>query len=210
MASEDTEFDLTMRLFGPPRLRGKLVSWASVRGDPELMAALEMALNAIGQSWELDVKAAFAEKHGRSGDTERSISGEAEIEPPFMAYRIHIGGNIGFVLNPLPDHDIAARIKPALGAEDPDTPAQGRSANFHPPFGPRKNVFWYQGGSDSHSPDPDFYKGTNASLLYKTEVAAHKLANDIQILWGEAGAEEEEWSRSTARIIWRQTHVGRG
>lgn len=210
MAAGENEFDLTMRLFGPPRLRGKLVSWSSIQGDPELWAEVEAALNAIGQRWELEVKEEFARSHGRTGETESSISGEAELAPPFMAFRIHIGGNIGFVINPLPDHDIAARNALALGSENPDYPEQGRWGRYHRPFGPKNNVFWYQGGEDSYGPDPDFYKGREADLLYETEVAAHKLANDIQILWSEAGAGEEEWTRSTARFVWRQTKMGRG
>lgn len=212
MAEGDSEFDLTMRLFGPPRLRGKLVSWSSVAGDPELMAELEMALNAIGQQWELAVKQEFESRHNKSGDTANTISGEAELEPPFMAYRIHIGGNIGFVINPLPDHWIAVRNKQALYNESPDSPAGYRSfGRWHSPFGPKRpEVYWFQGGQDSFGPDPEFYKGREDDLLFAAEVASHKLANDIQILWQEAGAGEEEWSRSTARLIWRQTKMGRG
>jgi len=154
---------------------------------------------AIGKWYEEQVKSEWAKKHGRSGETEESVSGELTISPgpgEATVYGVRIAGNVGFVLNPLPPHVIVSKV----GLAGPTNyPGQGREVNFYDPFGPVKEINWFQGGGtfapgQSYSPDPTWYESLEPILRTEGLETLSKIGNRVANLWGEEGVVTTKWA----------------
>lgn len=142
----------------------------------------------IGRKYEAELKKVWASKHGRTGETEDSISGELTVGDARTiptTYAIRIAGQVGFVINPLPPHVILPKAPEALYNPFMDA-GQGRTTNFYSEFGPVKGVEWVQGASsESYGPDPEWYKDAEPQLRADATYTLATMGNILSVLWGE-------------------------
>lgn len=195
----DGEFEISMVLTGPPRINNLFAKYETRLSEEYALAVAEIA------NWYSDeIRQRFAESHGQSGDTEKSIHPEVvEQSRDRFLMAIRVGGHAGFVINPLPTHMETAVNAPALGNRSPTGEAVGRSRNFFSPFGAVWNITWEQGkaGGESHSPDTEWYEGENQVLYAHASRDLHKLATFVQIAWNDAAnSGQAVYTRATARM----------
>lgn len=165
--------------------------FAADGSDNMLRPAFMEALSSVGDNYMAEVKAQFAAKHGRTGQTEQSI--HEEFTPAFngdvnaFQYQVVMGGGVGFVINPIGTHTIESTIPLADAMTGP---FEGRTQDFYMEFPaetllPLYSVEWYQGGADSYSPDTSWYdKDENADLAEWAFSEMAKLASRVNVLWG--------------------------
>lgn len=197
----DTSLLVEWALFGAPRL-GPSGQFAAIR-DLEGMdsrtvvgGAFQGMVAEIADWYKGEIGRRFAETHGRTGETEASIHGEVrEVTGDMYQYAISVGGHIGAVITPLPPHWIDMNgIR--LAGPNPDA---SRMVNLYSDFGPRDDVYWYQGGAESYSPDRSWYEDAQAALELQGQTKLNMLGGLIQQQWALAG-ESVPWTRGQARL----------
>jgi hypothetical protein len=154
---------LDYQLTGPARLGASL----SVARQAEALDVIRPELDVLAEEYRQRVAEGFARKHGRTGETAQGTETKLATRiPGIMAIQaaVRFKGGVGYVVNQLPPHIIAARRAPDLFNP---RPAPSRSVNTYSPFGPTKVVNWYQGGSESYSPDKTWYTAEDAWLALK-------------------------------------------
>jgi hypothetical protein len=160
-------------------------------------------LSATSNSFRQRVAQNFAERHGRTGTTAQSITekgrwvnrspGSATVTGADyrFVYTIEIAGNVGYVINPIASHLLPGGGNSAIAARGTpmgnfmDGPFEGRTTNFYSPFGPRYAVYWYQGGSESFSPDKSWYMD-DQTLITDMATGMASLAARAALIWGDS------------------------
>lgn len=178
-------------LYGSPIFRrggGFEKRYAEDGSDNMLLPVYQERVNSIGMYYLNSVKEAFAAKHGRTGETAKSMHSEFESFSETgvagaMRYRVVIEGNVGFVINPLPAHFI-----PVQRVENLQTQRVGRQTNFYSPFdwlsvGDTTGVEWFQGGSESYGDDKSWYEDQLPELAAMGEEALKTTAARVRVLW---------------------------
>lgn len=160
--------------------------------DNMLLPEYRAVLSNIGNVYLEEVKAQFAAKHGRSGVTEASFhevfEPAADGNPDAFRYRVAIGGNVSYVIYPIPGHEITAGLNKIL--ENPMTgPFEGRTQNmfFEFPIDSAykiTDISWFQGGADSHSPDRSWYEDEQETLAMQAMAEFKLFAARVQMIWG--------------------------
>lgn len=183
-------------LYGPPAFasRGQRFGTYQERLNTEYLKALQ----ELAVWYALQVKESFNRKHGRTGRTAESVSYipgnvSAEVGTPITA-RVHFGGAISYVINPIIAHDIGS---PAGRGLTNFYSAIGTASNFYPNFPIDEKRFyrtvpWKQneGAATSRAPDPEFYKDDQAELEAQAYARMNRLAPYSQALWGEMAVGE--------------------
>lgn len=186
-------------LYGPAR---ELGTGRFIKGNILAQAGADVEVQGVGRDYENLLGKLFAAKHGRTGETEQSISGELVNESDVAGWNVSIAGNIGFVINPLPPHVIELSMQGtgALSLGNPMTgPFHNRRTNFYSPFGPRVSVEWFQGsimGGQSYGPDPQWYQEAQPILDAEGLVALNKVGAWVANIWGADGAVTTRWAGS--------------
>lgn len=166
--------------------RNWLTGYFAKRGefDLRLSAEYNARLEALGDVYEADVAARFNAAHGRTGQTAKSFTKHHYIlDVEEARYDINIGGNVGFVLSPLPPHFITG----SPGLQNPMAEMHaGRTKNFYSPFGPIEEVYWYQGGAESYSPDQSWYTDAADALQGIGAIELRKLAVVVSEIWHDS------------------------
>lgn len=157
--------------------------------DERLSEAYQAKLRLLGDLYEADVAQRFNEAHGRTGATAKSfVKSYYALDVEEARYDINIGGNVGFVLNPLPEHFIDG----SPGMQNPMTSLhKDRTKNFYSPFGPVETVYWYQGGKESYSPDQSWYTDAADALQGIGAVELRKLAAVVTEIWHDSVSGDE-------------------
>lgn len=196
---------------GPPRL-GPMGQFSAALGsffgmDSRLGRKYQATLGEVGD-WYKDVIATkFAQKHGRSGETEQAIrdAGDFSIPDPDTAlYRIAVEAHIGAVIRPLPTHQIPVPEGGALFNAG-GGPYSGRMQNFYSAFGPHfSEITWFQGGKESFSPDVSWYREAQPELEAMGQTRLFMLAPFVQQEWQLLAEGETIFSRGQAVLRWEE------
>lgn len=143
----------------------------------------------VTEDYAYEVAEAFQAKHGRTGQTARDIDIQDYHNFGGLAntfgYEVRIGDGVGFVINPLPAHDIDRKTRRELSNWFWVNSMTGeRQQNFYSEFGPATTVSWYQGGPESFSPDTSWYDGEPLKdATIQAERQMRRLAQRAQLLW---------------------------
>lgn len=150
-------------------------------------------LTSAGPNFKRRIAQRFAEKHGRTGATARSMREDMRRRGDAFLYSVYLGGGIGFVINPIGGHTITVKKAPTL-ANSMNGPWEGRYQNFYSAFAPYyegtnlMTVDWRQGGRESFSPDKSWYED-DKELYAETYQDMAAVASKIAIIWGGAPKE---------------------
>lgn len=183
-------------LYGPPAFasRGQRFGTYQERLNKEYVGNLVL----LAKWYAVQVAASFNRKHGRTGKTARGVQVSidaisTEVGAPIVA-RVHFGGAISYVINPIIAHDIGS---PAGRGLTNFYSAIGTASNFYPNFPIDEKRFyrtvpWKQneGAATSRAPDPEFYKDDQAELEAQAYARMNRLAPYSQALWGEMAVGE--------------------
>ena len=190
------------RFYGSARLKsGRFAS----QFDEGVMAEMEASIAALGEKYAGEVADRFAAYHGRTGETEASIrnSGQLNVgsglDGSFAQYIIAVGGHIDFVIKPISPHWIPLGSGVQIAGPNPPT---NRPYNLYSPFGPRDEVYWYQGGAESYSPDTTWYTAAEDALKYEAGVELTRIAKYVQMQWDALNGDDIIWSAGQARMQW--------
>lgn len=171
--------------------RNWLTGYFAKRGlfDIRLSAGYQEKLALLGDMYKEDIADRFNRTHGRTGETAKSMTKHFyALDVEEARYDINIAGNVGFVLNPLPPHFITG----SPGLQNPMASLHAkRSTNFYSPFGPIEEVYWYQGGAESYSPDQSWYTDAADALQGIGAVELRKLAVVVNEVWHDSVSGQE-------------------
>lgn len=166
--------------------RNWLTGYFASRGefDLRLSAEYQARLNLLGDMYIADVSERFEAAHGRTGQTAKSFTHHYyALDVEEARYDINIAGNVGFVLSPLPPHFIVG----SPGLQNPMASlSPKRTKNFYSPFGPIEQVYWYQGGAESYSPDQSWYTDAADALQGIGAIELRKLAVVVTEIWHDS------------------------
>lgn len=152
--------------------------------DMRLSAEYNARLDVLGEMYAADVGERFNVAHGRTGETARSFTKHHYIlDVEEARYDINIGGNVSYVINPIQAHPIFGTpgLQNQMGGS-----FTGRTKNFYSPFGPIEEVYWYQGGAESYSPDQSWYTDAADALQGIGAIELRKLAVVVTEIWHDS------------------------
>ena len=146
----------------------------ALKGDSAWSAEYLSILADISETYKEDVMRRWEESHDRTGTTLETFAVETVVISPFETRpKITVGGNVGFVINPLPPHDIGVQGQTLWGPVH----YTDRYSEFGPLVGP---VRWYQGGEESHSPDLTWFQDAADALAGLGAAALFRVANKVR------------------------------
>lgn len=191
----DTQI-VSFALYGPPMFKGAAPGFPNLHPFRKLEERLSAQYAAdvfeVGEWYKAQVMASFSLKHGRTGETAKSIRGDwfpGTTPDEVSVYAVKLGGAISYVINPIQEHEIGPSAgggyKLAVAHTFTGERMYGRATNFYQDFGPVSRVQWYQGkpGGESHSPDRSWYEDLKPVLEVTGEKKLRGLAATVQTLW---------------------------
>lgn len=168
--------------------------FASDGSDNMMLPEYRAQLSRIGAGFSKRVGQRFAEKHGRTGRTQKSMT--QSFTPAFggnpnvFKYSVKMGGGVGFVINPIGAHDIPVSQHGGLSNFKSAGATAGRTQNFYSDFPAFDTFFktipWYQGGGvlgESYSPDRSWYE-EDEDIVADAQYALSLLAARAVLIWG--------------------------
>lgn len=140
-------------------MNGRFMSaFDALKGDSTWSAEYISILADITETYKNDVMDRWKGSHDRTGETLSTFNVETGAVSAFETQlKVVVGGNVGFVINPLPAHWISPVN--TLSLAGPEVPSWRYSE-----FGPRKDVYWFQGGPESYNPDMTWFQDASDSL----------------------------------------------
>ena len=182
-------------------MNGRFMSaFDALKGDSAWSAEYISIVTGIALDYKQNVMDRWQESHDRTGATLETFKMAVEAITNFeLDIGITVAGNVGFVIHPLPPHEIGAAGQILTGP----SPYREAYSDFGPIHGP---VAWYQGGPESQSPDLTWFQdaaealaGLGASALQKVAVKVNEQALGLMMVDGElvTGMVDTAWDIQT-------------
>lgn len=154
--------------------------------ESRLLPLFSPALDKLASDYKDTTAQTFSNEHGgMTGETELSPVVVPAIPNPYqIRSTVRYGGHVAYVVDPIKSHIIESHVANALAHQNQPI----RNANPFSPFGPVHGpIQWYQGGSESYSPDRTWYERHIPALEIQGAIALDRFGAVLQSMLAAQG-----------------------